>query len=96
MIDFVFWKSKEFYRETMQKFVLGELNALEFAQEFSNRLLAEKAQSNILLEDFQKQADIQLNPKSFQFSKIILNFELLLEVDQNDEIIIDVTASLSD
>jgi hypothetical protein len=68
----------------MQKFVGGELNALEFAQEFSDRLLAEKAESNILLEDFQKQADIELNPKSFQFSKIILKFELLLEVYQNE------------
>ena len=84
LTDVVFWKSKEFYRETMQKFVVGELNALEFAQEFSDRLLAEKAESNILLEDFQKQADIELNPKSFQFSKIILDFELLLEVYQNE------------
>ena len=84
LTDFVFWKSKEFYRETMQKFVVGELNALEFAQEFSDRLLAEKAELNILLEDFQKQADIELNPKSSSKSKIILDFELLLEVYQDE------------
>jgi hypothetical protein len=96
LTDFVFWKSKEFYRETMQKFVVGELNALEFAQEFSDRLLAEKAESNILLEDFQKQADIELNPKSFQFSKIILNFELLLEVYQNEMEELEVGDQLSE
>ena len=80
----------------MQKFVVGELNALEFAQEFSDRLLAEKAESNILLEDFQKQADIELNPKSFQFSKIILNFELLLEVYQNEMEELEVGDQLSE
>jgi hypothetical protein len=68
----------------MQKFVMGELNALEFDEEFSDRLLAEKEESNILLNDFQKQANIELNPKSFQFSKIILNFEIMLEVYQNE------------
>jgi len=68
----------------MEKFGGDELNALEFAQEFLDRLPAEKAESNILLEDFQKQTDIELNPKSFQFSKIILDFELLLEVYQNE------------
>jgi hypothetical protein len=50
----------------MRKFVGGELNALEFAQEFSDRLLADREESNNLLEDFQKQANIELNPKSFQ------------------------------
>ena len=80
----------------MQKFVVGELNALEFAQEFSDRLLAEKAESNTLLEDFQKQADIELNPKSFQFSKIILNFELLLEVYQNEMEELEVGDQLSE
>ena len=80
----------------MQKFVVGELNALEFAQEFSDRLLAEKAESNILLEDFQKQADIELNPKSFQFYKIILDFELLLEVYQNEMEELEVGDQLSE
>ena len=67
----------------MRKFVGGELNALEFAQEFSDRLLADKEEANNLVEDFQKQADIELNPNIFEFSKIILDFELLLEVYQN-------------
>ena len=84
LTDQVFWKSSTFYRETMRKFVGGELNALEFAQEFSDRLLADREEANNLLEDFQKQADIELNPNIFEFSKIILDFELLLEVYQNE------------
>ena len=82
--DFIFWQSKEFYRETMQKFVVGELNALEFAEEFSDRLLAEQVKSKRLSTDFKQQADIELNSKSFQFSKIILDFELILEGYQDE------------
>ncbi len=84
LTDQVFWGSSKFYRETMGKFVGGELNALEFAQEFSDRLLADREEANNLLEDFQKQANIELNPNIFEFSKIILDFELLLEVYQNE------------
>lgn len=84
LTDQVFWRSSKFYRETIRKFVGGELNALEFAQEFSDRLLADREEANNLLEDFQKQANIELNPNIFEFSKIILDFELLLEVYQNE------------
>jgi hypothetical protein len=68
----------------MQKFVGGELNALEFAQEFWDRLLADKEKANNLLEDYQKQANIEVNPNIFEFSKIILSFQLPLEVYQNE------------
>nr|YP_010283323.1 hypothetical protein MKU01_pgp051 [Psammodictyon constrictum]ULD16442.1 hypothetical protein [Psammodictyon constrictum] len=68
----------------MRKFVGGELNVLEFAQEFSDRLLADREEANNLLEDFQKQSNIEVNPNIFEFSKIILDFELLLEVYQNE------------
>lgn len=84
LTDQVFWRSSKFYRETIRKFVGGELNALEFAQEFSDRLLSDREEANNLLEDFQKQANIELNPNIFEFSKIILDFELLLEVYQNE------------
>ena len=83
LTDQVFWGSSKFYRETMGKFVGGELNALEFAQEFSDRLLADREEANNLVEDFQKQANIELNPNIVEFSDIILDFELLLEVYQN-------------
>lgn len=84
LTDQVFWGSNKFYRETMRKFVGGELNTLEFAQEFSDRLLADREEANHLVEDFRKQANIELNPNIFEFSKIILDFELLLEVYQNE------------
>lgn len=84
LTDQVFWGSSKFYRETMGKFVGGELNALEFAQEFSDRLLADKEEAQNLVEDFQKQANIELTPNIFEFSKIILDFELILEVYQNE------------
>ena len=84
LTDQVFWGSSQFYRETMRKFVGGKLNALEFAQEFSDRLLADRERANNLVEDCQKQADIELNPNIFEFSKLILDFELLLEVYQNE------------
>ena len=45
--DQVFWKSSNFYRETVQKFVDGELNALEFAQQFSDQLLADSEKATL-------------------------------------------------
>jgi len=52
LTDHVFWKSSKFYRETMQKFVSGKLNALEFAQEFSDRLLADREKGDNLTKNF--------------------------------------------
>lgn len=82
--DSVFWESREFYRHTMVKFVNGEFTVLEFSQEFFNRLLIDQDKANDLVKDFKKQADIELNPKSFQFSNIILSFEIMLEVYPNE------------
>ena len=84
LTDQVFWESSEFYRETMQKFVGGESNALEFAQEFSDRLLADEEKVDNLLKNFRKQANIELNPNIFEFSNIFLNFDILLEVYQSE------------
>ena len=83
LTDQVFWGSSKFYRETMRKFVDGELNALEFAEAFSDKLLADREKANNLVKDVKKQANLELNPNIFGFSKIILDFELLLEVYQN-------------
>ena len=68
----------------MRKFVDGELNALEFAQEFSDQLLADREEANDLLENFRKQANIELNPNSFEFSDIILDLRLVLELYQDE------------
>ena len=84
LTDQVFWESRNFYRETLQQFVGGELNTLEFAQKFLDRLLADREKVNKLLKDFQKQSKIELDPNAFEFSKIILDFKLLLEVYQNE------------
>ena len=85
LTDQVFWRrSGNFYRQAMLKLIDGEFNALEFAEEFSDRLLADRKQANDLLKDFEEQAKIELNPNIYEFSKIILNFELMLEVYQNE------------
>ena len=57
---------------------------MKFFQEFSNRLLLDREKANNLVEDFEKQANIELNPNIFEFSKIILDFQLVLEVYQNE------------
>ena len=68
----------------MEKFINGEVNALEFAQDFSDKLLLDKEKSEKLLENFQEHADIELNPNIFEFSKLILGFQFPLEVYQNE------------
>lgn len=41
--------------------------------------------ANELVKNFKKQAGIELDPKSFKFSKIILSFTLVLEGYQNEQ-----------
>lgn len=67
--DYVFWKYREFYLEEMQKFV----------DHFYFKLLNDIDEANLLKEDFQKQEALELNPKSYQFSKIISDFYFALE-----------------
>ena len=43
----------------MRKFSDGELNALEFAQEISERILEDREEASNLVEDFQNQANIK-------------------------------------
>ena len=54
----------------MQKFVDGDSTALESAQQFLDRLLANRENTNDLVIDFQKQLNIELNPNIFEFSAI--------------------------
>lgn len=63
----------------MEKFVAGELNRFEFANEFWGQLMDECKEAKDLSKNFKKQADIELDPKSFEFSNIILSFKLVLE-----------------
>lgn len=76
--DSVFWESREFYRELMNKFVTEKLNSEEFAKTFFGRLWSDREKAESLYEDFSKQANIKLDPQSFQFSNIICSFEFPL------------------
>ena len=79
MIDSVFWESWEFYREIMIKFVAGELNGSEFVDQTLYSILSDKKEAQSLEEDFQRQITLELDSKSFQFLKIILNLQLPVE-----------------
>ena len=77
--DYVFWQSKEIYLDNMKKFVSHKCNASDFACTVYFLIRNDLKDSQCLVEDFQKQATLELNPKTFQFSKIISDFEFVLE-----------------
>jgi len=77
--DYVFWQSREIYLENMKKFVSHKCSASEFACTIYFLIRNDLKESECLLEDFEKQATLELNPKTFQFSKIISDFEFILE-----------------
>lgn len=62
----------------MQKFVSHELTGTEFISEFFFKILNDRKEYSILQKDFKRQAKLELNPKSYQFSEIIDNFYLAL------------------
>ena len=63
----------------MQKFVSYELTGREFVDHFYFKLLNDQDESKLLKKDFKKQETLELNPKSYQFSKIISDFYFVLE-----------------
>ena len=77
--DYVFWQYREFYLREMQKFVSHELTGREFVDHFYFKLLNDIDEANLLKKDFKKQETLELNPKSYQFSKIISDFYFALE-----------------
>lgn len=77
--DYVFWQYREFYLEEMRKFVSHELTGREFVDHFYFKLLNDIDEAHLLQKDFKKQETLELNPKSYQFSKIISDFYLALE-----------------
>jgi Fe-S-cluster formation regulator IscX/YfhJ len=79
LTDYVFWKSRQFYLESMRKFVAGKSNASEFVDQVLYSILSNKREGQSLEEDFQSQLTLELDSKSFKFSKIILNLILPLE-----------------
>lgn len=79
LTDYIFWQSWEFYLESLRKFIAGELSDSEFIDRVLYPILSNKKEAQDLEEDFRQQVTIELDPKSFQFSKILLNLQLLLE-----------------
>lgn len=77
--DYVFWESREIYLENMKKFVSHKCSASDFACTIYFLIRNDLKESKCLVEDFEKQATLELNPKTFQFSKIISDFEFILE-----------------
>ena len=63
----------------MQKFVSHELTGREFVDHFYFKLLNDIDEANLLTKDLKKQETLELNPKSYQFSKIISDFYFALE-----------------
>ena len=63
----------------MKKFVSHKCSASDFACTLYFLIRNDLKESECLVEDFEKQATLELNPKTFQFSKIISDFEFILE-----------------
>ena len=56
-----------------------ELTGREFVDHFYFKLLNDIDEANLLTKDLKKQETLELNPKSYQFSKIISDFYFALE-----------------
>lgn len=63
----------------MRKFVAYELSTIDFVAEVLYPSLSNTNEARDLKEDFRRQANIELDPKSFGFSKIISGLIPFLE-----------------
>ena len=84
LADYPYWQSREYYSQKIQKFVLGELTISDFIPEILYPSLSDKREASDLIKDFQRQSSIDLDPKSFGFSKIISDLIPVLEGFDND------------
>ena len=81
-----FWESRQYYCERMRKFVAYELSIADFIAEVLYPSLSNIKEAQELTEDFRRQTNIELDPKSFGFSKIISGITPILEgFDQDPE-----------
>ena len=83
--DYPYWESRQYYCQRMQKFVSNELSIPDFIGEVLYPNLSNKRDASDLIEDFQRQASIELDPKSFGFSKIISDLTPVLEGFDEDQ-----------
>ena len=79
LVDYPYWKSREYYYQRIKKFISNELSIENFIPEVLYPSLSNKKEAFDLIEDFQRQASIHLDPKSFGFSKIISDLIPILE-----------------
>ena len=79
LVDYYYWESRKYYFQQIKKFVSNELSIAEFIAEGLYPSLSNKREASDLIEDFQRQAKIDLDPKSFGFSKIISDLIPVLE-----------------
>lgn len=86
LTDYPFWESRQYYRERMRNFVAYKLSIADFIAEVLYPSLSNINEAWELKEDFRRQANIELDPKSFGFSKIISGLTPILEgFDQDPE-----------
>jgi hypothetical protein len=79
LFDYPYWELRQYYCQRIQKFVSNELSIVDFISEVLYPSLSNKKEAFDLIEDFQRQASIDLDPKSFGFSKIISDLTPVLE-----------------
>ena len=86
LVDYPYWESRQYYSQKIQEFVGGELSISDFIPEILYPSLSNKREASDLINDFQRQSSIDLDPRSFGFSKIISNLTPVLEgFDQDPE-----------
>lgn len=84
LFDHIFWQSADFYRESMEKFVKGEINGSEFVDLILYTILHDKRRARTLKRDVKKQALLQLDENHYEFGTIISNLTLSLESYEAD------------
>ena len=79
LLDYPYWESRQYYCQRIQKFISNELNIPDFIAEVLYSSLSNKRDASDLIEDYERQASIELDPKSFGFSTIISDLTPVLE-----------------
>jgi hypothetical protein len=83
--DYPYWESRQYYCQRIQEFISNELSISDFISEVLYPSLSNKREASDLIDDFQRQASIELDPKSFGFSKIISGLIPVLEGFEEDQ-----------
>ena len=79
LTDFPFWRSRQYYQERVRKFLAYELSTIDFVAEVLYPILSDTDEAHDLRKDFARQATMELDPKSFGFSKSLLGLTPVLE-----------------